>query len=288
VSNFLNNTMRTNRISVVGGMVFKHLFTDTQPNATFIFNRGTTDLFVSRKFNVNSSNEYDIKIPPKTQISLVKVIGYKELYFYTDNDCVIDLESFEVSDLKPSDIPEAQSVVFINNQAITLGSIQAIINDVNTKIVASLPSGTNNIGDVDVLSLPALPPGTNNIGDVDIVSLPALPSGTNNIGKVDINVLPSLPVGTNNIGKVDINTLPINDFISVKITLTAGVDYTVKASSGYVGGIMTTLSDVLVKDNTTEIWKCVANNINFTTPIKISTSIQLNSATGGTVYIVYK
>jgi hypothetical protein len=249
MSSFLNNTMRTNRISVAGGMVFKHLFTDTQPNATFIFNRGETDLFVSRKFNVNSSNEYDIKIPPKTQISLVKVIGYKELYFYTDNDCVVDLESFEVSDLKPSDIPEAQSVVFINNQAITLGSIQSIIDNINVDLVSSLPSGTNNIGDVDILSLPPL------------------------------------PIGTNNIGKVDINSLPNTTYKAEKITLVAGIDYTVKNSGGYVSNIKTSLTDVLIKNNSVEVWK---NEGNFSEGIFMDTNIVLNSVAGGIVYIVYK
>lgn len=122
--------------------------------------------------------------------------------------------------------------------------------------------------------------------NVSIVS--PIPAGSNNIGKVDVNSLPSIPAGTNNIGKVDVNSIPDvtgKAIVPVKITTSAGVDYTVKASAGKIIRINTSLTDLLVKDGTTEIWK---NGGDFAmAPLQCNTSIILKSATGGDVYIQY-
>ena len=87
------------------------------------------------------------------------------------------------------------------------------------------------------------------------------------------------------LGKVDINSLPSNNFTPLKVTLVAGVPSIVKASSGYVGNIQTALTDLLLKNATTEVW---SGNGNFSNPIYLDTSINLVSATGGVVYISYR
>lgn len=130
----------------------------------------------------------------------------------------------------------------------------------------AIPAGDNNIGNVDVASLPAIPAGDNNIGNVDVVSLPALPTGANTIGKVEI-----VPVG---------NT-------AYKATLVAATPLTIKAAAGIVYKIATSLSDVVLLDDSTEKWAGLGNE-DFEGGIACATSIVLSSATGGTAYILYK
>lgn len=144
-------------------------------------------------------------------------------------------------------------------------SIVALLKGLLTKWSQALPAGDNNIGNVDVASLPALPAGTNNIGDVDVVSLPALPTGSNTIGKVDVNA---------------------KQFTPVKITLEADTPYEVKASAGYVAKIESSLNDVILRNDDTEVWGELGK-VDFSTPIYLSSKIVLVSATGGTVYISY-
>lgn len=69
-----------------------------------------------------------------------------------------------------------------------------------------------------------------------------------------------------------------------KVTLSAGVDYEVKGSAGYLFALVTTLVDVYVKNNTTVVWR---NDYLNACPMYLSSKIVLNSATGGDVYIVY-
>lgn len=69
-----------------------------------------------------------------------------------------------------------------------------------------------------------------------------------------------------------------------KVTLSAGVDYTIKNSAGYVFAIVTPLVDVNVKNNTTVVWR---NDYLNGIPMYFDNKIVLNSATGGDVYIVY-
>lgn len=69
-----------------------------------------------------------------------------------------------------------------------------------------------------------------------------------------------------------------------KVTLTAGVDYTVKNSAGYVCKIVTSLDDLYAKNNTTIVWR---NGYTNGCPMYFDTKIVLSSVAGGDVYIVY-
>ncbi|BCV23290.1 hypothetical protein [Gelria sp. Kuro-4] len=72
---------------------------------------------------------------------------------------------------------------------------------------------------------------------------------------------------------------------AVKYTLAASTPVTVKASPGSVYRIGTALTDLIVKDGSTDIW---AGAGDFSSaPLRCSTSIVLSSATGGDVYIQY-
>jgi hypothetical protein len=150
-------------------------------------------------------------------------------------------------------------------------------------VLTALPAGTNKIGSVDIASLPTLPAGANLLGKVDVNSLPALPAGTNKIGSIDVSSLPSLPMGSNTIGTVNI-TPP--KFLATMVTLAAGVAYTIKASAGYIARIATSLTDVIICNNTTQLW-IAGGSIEFANPIYCDTSIVLISATGGSVSVEY-
>lgn len=119
------------------------------------------------------------------------------------------------------------------------------------------------------------------LGNIERINQP-LPVGDNNIGNVDL--ASAIPTGSNVIGE----TMD-ESYTPVKVTLTAGsVASVIKASAGKVASIMTTLTDVLLFDNTTEVYKAVANNPTLVCPIKFNNNITLKSATGGVVYIAYK
>lgn len=107
----------------------------------------------------------------------------------------------------------------------------------------------------------------------------------NNTMGTTVRVTDPLPVGTNTIGNVNVNELTNS---ALKVTLVANTDYTVKATGGNVLGLFTSLSDVIVKDGSTEVWKGQANINNISAPFKCSTSIKLNSVTGGVAYIIYR
>jgi hypothetical protein len=72
--------------------------------------------------------------------------------------------------------------------------------------------------------------------------------------------------------------------IPVKITLVAGVDNHVKASSGYVFAITTSLTDLYVKNNSVDVWQ---NEYWANSPFYCDTDITLNSVTGGVAFVVY-
>ncbi len=181
-------------------------------------------------------------------------------------------------------------------------------DSLKVKVTAALPAGTNKIGSVDLAS--PIPTGSNLIGNVGIQG--ALPPGTNTIGKITADALgaiadaavtnpassasivallkglltkwsQALPTGSNTIGKVDVNA---KQFTPVKITLTADTPYEVKASAGYVAKIESSLNDVILRNDDTEVWGELGK-VDFSTPIYLSSKIVLVSATGGTVYISY-
>lgn len=152
----------------------------------------------------------------------------------------------------------------VTNPALA-GSVVALLKGLLTLTAAALPAGDNNIGNVDVVTLPALPAGTNNIGDVDVLTLPALPTGSNTIGKVDVNA---------------------KQFLPVKVTLVAATPYEVKASAGYVAKIESSLNDVILRNDATEVWGELGK-VDFSTPVYLNSKIVLISATGGTAYISY-
>lgn len=121
--------------------------------------------------------------------------------------------------------------------------------------------------------------------------LNALPEGTNNLGKVIVTAIPAVVVST--LPSVVVSTLPAVNlvdsvFISQKITLVAGVDYLVKGSAGLINFIVSTLTDVLVKDGATETLLCPAGSFTPAQPIKNNTSIILRSAVGGVAYVSFK
>lgn len=180
---------------------------------------------------------------------------------------------------------EKTSIITIEMTGSSQAQISIVLSEENLNVNQNFitPSGYTNVSIVS-----PLPQGGNNIGKVDVNSIPELPPGSNNIGKVDVNSLPALPTGTNNIGKVDVNSIPDitgKAITPVKITTSAGVDYTVKPTPGKIIRINTALTDLLIKDSTTEIWK---NGGDFSmAPLQCNTSIVLNSATGGDVYIQF-
>jgi hypothetical protein len=97
-----------------------------------------------------------------------------------------------------------------------------------------------------------------------------------------------MPSGTNKIGSVDVASLPETIEMkcnAIKVILTAGVSATVKAGAGYVVAVNSSLTDLLISDGSTEVWK---GNYNAGSPFYCTTSIKLLSAAGGTVYIVIK
>jgi len=98
-----------------------------------------------------------------------------------------------------------------------------------------------------------------------------------------VETLPALPEGSNLIGKVEIYSFPA--IRPEKITLTPGQDYTVKTGTGRIFRITTSLTDLIVKDGTEEIWQGAGD---FSTcPIVCNNSIVLHSTTGGDVYIQF-
>jgi hypothetical protein len=155
-----NETLRNSRVTVVANETALLMFNDTKPNSAFIRNYGSADVYVSIRSNP-STTDYDQVIAGGSLISLVKLQPFDRLFFFSTGECSLTVESFEVDNLRPADIPETQQIVFINTAPVNLGNIG--------EILSALPAGNNNIGNVDVVTLPSLPAGTNNIGDVDVV-----------------------------------------------------------------------------------------------------------------------
>lgn len=256
--------------------VLDHYFRDTKPSVIQIKNLSNSNIYISTKPNL-STTEFMLQIGPLQTRIFTYPPSTDRLYYLVDNVTNFILSSAEATEIYPSDLDTTQAVSLL--QSVNIGSSVTV-----DSIQKPLPAGTNNIGKIDVNSLPSLPAGANNIGKVDINSLPPLPAGANNIGKVDINSLPSLPTGANNIGKVDINSIP--SATAQKITLTANTQYTVKSSTGIVIKIQTSLTDLQILDNGIEIWK--SGSVDFGNyPLQCNTNIVLNSATGGDVYIQY-
>lgn len=167
----------------------------------------------------------------------------------------------------------------INEALVKAAPIANQTDALKVQQTGALPAGTNKLGTIGIID--PLPVGNNKIGSVEIEM--ALPAGTNTIGKVEITTLPALPTGNNNIGNVDLN---IPQFIPLKVTLVAGVAYEVKATAGYVSKIQSTLTDIVLRNNATEVWGSISN-IDFHTPVYLNSKILLISATGGTAYISY-
>jgi hypothetical protein len=71
---------------------------------------------------------------------------------------------------------------------------------------------------------------------------------------------------------------------ATKVTIGAGATVTVKASAGYVMAVYTVLTDLVIKNDTTEIWN---NNYSSAHPFYCGTSIKLTSTTGGDAFVVY-
>ena len=190
---------------------------------------------------------------------------------------------------------------YLNSNTNTMEASTGANGSMHTILNAALPEGSNKIGKVDVDTLPILPAGTNKIGSVDIDTFPVLPEGSNKIGKVDVDTFPVLPEGSNKIGKVDVDTLPalsagsnkigsvdinLPKFITTTITLTAGTPSTIKSTAGYIARLITTLTDLVIHNDTTQVLPATGN-IEFMHPIYCDTSIILSSATGGEVCIEY-
>lgn len=165
------------------------------------------------------------------------------------------------------------------NMEATKGTNNAInvnaINEVTIKPAAE----ANQTDPLKVKIVSALPAGTNKIGSMDIGS--PIPTGSNFIGSVGVQG--AIPPGTNTIGKIDIN-LP--RFIPLKVTLVPDTPLQIKATAGYVSKIETELTDVILRNNTTEVWGGLGK-VDFSSPVYLDTNITLLSTIGGVVYISY-
>jgi hypothetical protein len=251
----LNNTYQRDIVNVVGGQSLNYIFKNTQPNVCFVRNLGLVDVYVGMDI-IPVSNNYDDIIPAHAKQSVARPVPMVSLGIYCEQNVTLILEYYAVEDMRPADIPETQPVLFSNVAPINLGNISSITDP--------LPAGTNTIGKVSISS--------------------ALPTGNNNIGKVSIEG--GLPGGVNNLGRIDINSMPLITNVAGKFTISANGSVTVKAVPGKVIAISTALTDLLVKDGSTEVWK---GNISLSSDgFSCSTNITLSSVTGGVVYIVYR
>lgn len=274
----VNNSWREQRVTVRSQTVQEITFIDTDPNYIYLANNSAYNLYFSISPLVSASL-FDMIIPPYATKLYAKQTTIPQVFIAnvsTLADAIIAVTSF-MADFDPKALPQTQEIVGASAAGL-LGVIDVF------QITQPLPPGTNNIGIVELSSFPPLEPGSNNIGRVDIENFPMLPYGTNNIGKIDVVNFPQLPTGVNNIGIVNIGDLP--KFVSVKITLAAGIDYVVKAIPGYVAKIKTVLTDVKLLNNVIVIWEALGSE-NFDNPIFCDNKIILNSAAGGIVYIEF-
>lgn len=152
-----NDSYRRNIITVKAGIPTEFIFKDSTPNVCFIRNTGTAELIVGIEY-IPSDLNYDEKIASSSKQSVARPIPFNRICFTSIQDANLFLESFQVEDMKPADIPETQPVLFTNVADIILGDINSLISP--------LPAGTNNIGKIDINS--SIPAGTNLIGKVDI------------------------------------------------------------------------------------------------------------------------
>lgn len=209
------STFKRQWLSLKANVQEQIVFQETKPNVFFIENRSDSAI----KMSVNSNPDVQplLTINGGERRSHIEILGSNTLYLISTGNVNYLLESFEMDNISPADIPETSVVAFSDAPTINVGAVTAIEDSLpaGTNVIGNvgLAAGNNNIGNVDIVTLPALPAGNNNIGDVDVVTLPALPAGDNNIGNVDIVTMPavtlnSLPAGSNTIGTVSVNTQP--------------------------------------------------------------------------------
>lgn len=262
---------------------------DTKPNVVFIRNINDAEITVGLDFVPNDIN-FDEIIAGNSKQSIVRPKSFNKIYIRSSQSGYVIVETFTLDDIRPTDIPEFQPIIFQSNGDVTLGNVQ--------KIIDPLPAGTNTLGKVEITNIPELPSGANTIGNVVVNSLPSIPSGTNNIGKVDVNSLPdivvdvasvtidsALPAGTNIIGKVEVTNMEFTN-TPAKITLVANTEYVVTASTCKLLLTMCNLSDLEIRDSTSSV-KWIGNLPNIDSGITLN-GLRLFSVTGGDVYIIYR
>ena len=202
MSKLINSSMRYKKISLIAGQVYNLAdFDSTHPQIIQIKNNNLVDVvYISDNSNVSTTTLQNLVQGSIRVFTFPK--GVNNLYFYCLSNCVIDVTTFEATDITASDLDNTQISVISNSTTTSSVLVTGL---------PALPSGVNTIGNVGINGTIPVSMG----GGVAVTSLPAMPSGANVIGHVIvdsvpvvhniIDTLPSTPAGGNKIGKVDID-----------------------------------------------------------------------------------
>jgi hypothetical protein len=233
---------------------FNEFLPQFKPNTFQIRNFSSTEiLYVSTRPNVSSQNFEVSILAGATRVFTVPYQINDGIYLKIGTNAKIQLNAFFSDNVNPADLDQTQQSIIVNYSAlpevkVTDGTDTLLIN-------------TN--GSINVLVDDTTPI------DVNVTNTISVDDTT----PIDINV-------TNTVLNID-----FPQATPLKVTLTATVPTVVKGSGGYVYAIKTSLTDLEVSDNAVVVWE---NEYNSAHPFYVTDDLTLTSATGGTVYIVYR